>query len=183
MPTETNDHPQPTRPLVPDRVSREASEKRQKIADLIGGLLARKWLQEQACRSRVCREPVATRTRRCRIVAGTSIRVVFVTSRSCHVRRESRLAVLSCVPRRDHVPCAVRLVLHSFQKGIVLNAYVLVTCLALALLLTVIALVREARLRRALQKLLQRLILMWRSHATHEDPDGRSAAPPADRRL
>jgi hypothetical protein len=46
MPAETNDHPQPARPLVPDRVSPEAREKRQKIADLIGGLLARKWLKE-----------------------------------------------------------------------------------------------------------------------------------------
>lgn len=46
MPPETNDHPQPIRPLAPDRISPEAREKRQKIADLIGGLLARKWLQE-----------------------------------------------------------------------------------------------------------------------------------------
>ena len=46
MPPETNDHLQPIRPIVPDQISPEASEKRQKIADLIGGLLARKWLQE-----------------------------------------------------------------------------------------------------------------------------------------
>ena len=40
----------------------------------------------------------------------------------------------------------------------------LIACLALALLLTVVALVHQVRLRRALERLLQRLLEVWRSH-------------------
>ena len=71
------------------------------------------------------------------------------------------------------------------EKGrpLTLNPYVLVASLSLALVLAVIALVREARLRRALQRLLKRLILLWRSHAEHEDVADRSAAPGDDRWL
>jgi hypothetical protein len=58
----------------------------------------------------------------------------------------------------------------SIKKGKVLNTYVLVASLSLALVIAVMALVREARLRRALQKLLQRLILIWRSYGQENDP-------------
>jgi hypothetical protein len=57
----------------------------------------------------------------------------------------------------------------------------LVASLALALLLAVVALVREVRLRRALQALLRRLLTRWRFYS-HEktrsdsvDPDDRPA--------
>ena len=57
----------------------------------------------------------------------------------------------------------------------------LIAGLALALLLAVVALVREVRLRRALQELLRRLLTHWRHHFgtddTTADPDG----PDADR--
>ena len=48
----------------------------------------------------------------------------------------------------------------------------LVASLALALLLAVVALVREVRLRRALQALLRRLLVRWRIYSheeTHSD--------------
>ena len=56
----------------------------------------------------------------------------------------------------------------------------LVVCLSLALLLAVLALAREVRLRRALQLLLARLFARWRSHedethvagAADDDGDG-----------
>ncbi len=64
-----------------------------------------------------------------------------------------------------------------------MNPNVLVASLALALLLTVIALVREARLRRALQKLLKRLIHLWRSHAKADDLDHHAHTPGDDRRV
>ncbi len=64
----------------------------------------------------------------------------------------------------------------------ILNPYVLVTSLSLALVLAVMALVREARLRRALQKLLKRLILLWRSYANEQGPADRDPAD-LDRRL
>lgn len=90
-----------------------------------------------------------------------------------------------CVVRTGYELVPVRYTdwLWLFKKGTDLHTYVLVICLSLALLLTVIALVREARLRRALQKLLQRLLVLWRSHvAQHPDPrDGH--APPGDRGL
>ena len=54
-----------------------------------------------------------------------------------------------------------------------MNPYVLVASLSLALVLAVMALVREARLRRALQKLLKRLILLWRSYAHEQGPADR----------
>jgi hypothetical protein len=60
----------------------------------------------------------------------------------------------------------------------------LIASLALALLLAVVALVREVRLRRALQELLRRLLTHWRHrfgtddttedhHGPDADPDGR----------
>jgi hypothetical protein len=44
-----------------------------------------------------------------------------------------------------------------------------VAALAFALAATVIALAREVRLRRALAKLLQRILTHWRSNATSKD--------------
>ena len=41
--------------------------------------------------------------------------------------------------------------------------------MAVALLVAVLALVRESRLRRALQKLLKALIKNWRHHETNKD--------------
>ena len=47
----------------------------------------------------------------------------------------------------------------------------------LLLLATILALVREVRLRRALQRLLVRLLSLWRN------PHARNPAPPQTRRL
>ena len=47
----------------------------------------------------------------------------------------------------------------------------LLAALALALVAAVIALAREVRLRRALAKLLQRILAHWRTHATSRDDD------------
>ena len=52
----------------------------------------------------------------------------------------------------------------------------LIVCLSLALLLVVIALAREMRLRRALQLLLSRIISLWRSRSNqsrNSDADDR----------
>jgi hypothetical protein len=61
----------------------------------------------------------------------------------------------------------------------------LIAGLALALLLAVVALVREVRLRRALQELLRRLLTQWRNRFGKDDtttvPSGPDADP--DRRL
>ena len=51
--------------------------------------------------------------------------------------------------------------------------------LSLVLLAVVLALIREVRLRRALQELLRRLLTFWRKH-THETPDAPSVRPEAD---
>jgi hypothetical protein len=40
---------------------------------------------------------------------------------------------------------------------------------SLLVLLLVVALIREVRLRRALQVLLRRLLIKWRSHAQDEE--------------
>ncbi len=48
--------------------------------------------------------------------------------------------------------------------------------LSLVFLAVVLALVREVRLRRALQELLRRLLAFWRNH-THETPDAPSVRP------
>lgn len=66
----------------------------------------------------------------------------------------------------------------------------LIVCLAVALLLVVVALARELRLRRALQLLLARLLALWkfRSDQSRSSPScrARSNAPndgaPADDR-
>jgi hypothetical protein len=69
----------------------------------------------------------------------------------------------------------------NLEKENALNIYGVVASLSLALLLAVIALLRETRLRRALQILLRRLLLHWRCHAPEQndslddplDPTGR----------
>ena len=48
-----------------------------------------------------------------------------------------------------------------------MDIHLLLAGVSLALFLCVLALVREARLRRALQVLLKRLLEFWRSHATN----------------
>ena len=48
--------------------------------------------------------------------------------------------------------------------------------LSLVLLAVVLALIREVRLRRALQELLRRLLALWRKH-THETPDAPLVRP------
>jgi site-specific recombinase len=60
--------------------------------------------------------------------------------------------------------------------------------LSLVLLAVVLALVREVRLRRALQELLRRLLAFWRNHTHDPDtpfvpPDGSNPRPVSDRRL
>jgi len=66
-----------------------------------------------------------------------------------------------------------------------MESTLLIALLAIALLLAVIALVRQVRLRRALQKLLTRLINLWRTahvpkaehrSAADHDPDPVSGA-------
>ena len=47
----------------------------------------------------------------------------------------------------------------------------------------VLALVREYRLRRALQTLLRRLLIYWRSHETNDDADSSGRRPSHDERL
>ena len=49
-----------------------------------------------------------------------------------------------------------------------MDIHLLLAGVSLALFLTVLALVREVRLRRALQVLLQRLLEFWRSHAKNK---------------
>jgi hypothetical protein len=59
----------------------------------------------------------------------------------------------------------------------------LIAGLALALLLSVFALVREVRLRRALQELLRRLLTHWRHRfGTDDTTEDRTASDP-DHRL
>ncbi len=56
----------------------------------------------------------------------------------------------------------------------------LIAGLVLALLLAVIALVREVRLRRALQELLRRLLTHWRHRFGTDDATEDHPAPDAD---
>lgn len=48
--------------------------------------------------------------------------------------------------------------------------YVVVAASSVLAVLLVIALAREVRLRRALQKLLSRIFLVWRNRHAHESP-------------
>ena len=48
-----------------------------------------------------------------------------------------------------------------------MDTHLLLAGVSLALFLTVLALLREVRLRRALQVLLKRLLEFWRSHANN----------------
>lgn len=48
----------------------------------------------------------------------------------------------------------------------------ILAALSLALLVAVAVLVREVRLRRALQDLLHRILSLWRTHAPKDPPRG-----------
>ncbi|MCH8047138.1 MAG: hypothetical protein IID44_25835 [Planctomycetes bacterium] len=52
----------------------------------------------------------------------------------------------------------------------------LLASLALALVLTVVAMVRQARLRRALEKFLRVILTHWRSHARNHDTPNSDAS-------
>ncbi len=54
-----------------------------------------------------------------------------------------------------------------------------IASLSLVLLAVVLALVREVRLRRALQELLRRLLTVWRKH-THETTQAPAVRPNID---
>ena len=58
-------------------------------------------------------------------------------------------------------------------------------CQSLAIVVIVLAFVREARLRRALQQLLKRLLTHWRTHATtcSAPNDGGNTSVGPDQRL
>ncbi|WP_145055140.1 hypothetical protein [Lignipirellula cremea] len=62
--------------------------------------------------------------------------------------------------------------------------YIVLAFVSVALLLAVVALIKERRLRLALQDILKRFINRWRSHAdtqTGPHPDRRSANADGDR--
>ena len=65
--------------------------------------------------------------------------------------------------------------------------YLLTVCLSLALLVAVAVLLRERRLRLALQRLVHRLLSLWRSdeRSQTDDPAPGDPAPsgPVDRRM
>jgi hypothetical protein len=54
-----------------------------------------------------------------------------------------------------------------------LESYIIIASLSLALLFAVTAFIREARLRRALQTLLRRLLMCWRRNETKSTNDSR----------
>ena len=58
-----------------------------------------------------------------------------------------------------------------------------VAALAVALVVCSLALVRETRLRRALQRLLQQIFDRWRSHDQNHEAQHGDVGEPDDRRL
>jgi hypothetical protein len=58
-----------------------------------------------------------------------------------------------------------------FLEGGVLLAYVTLAFVSVALLLAVVALIKERRLRLALQGILRRMIDRWRNHETAQNHD------------
>jgi hypothetical protein len=54
---------------------------------------------------------------------------------------------------------------HSGKEGAAL-AHIVLASVSFALLLAIVALIKERRLRLALQDILRRLIYRWRNHAT-----------------
>lgn len=60
---------------------------------------------------------------------------------------------------------------------------VVVAALAVALVVCVIALVRETRLRRALQRLLKMIFERWRSHEQEHDVEDHDSSQSDRRRL
>jgi hypothetical protein len=66
----------------------------------------------------------------------------------------------------------------QLRKEVSLNdTPVVVSALAVALLLVVLALVREARLRRALQQLLAKLLIHWRQKHAEAEPSAPRGTP------
>jgi hypothetical protein len=59
---------------------------------------------------------------------------------------------------------AIRMIRFSLPQGDIPLMPFLLASLTLALLLTVVALVRQVRLRRALEALLRRILEHWRSN-------------------
>jgi hypothetical protein len=62
--------------------------------------------------------------------------------------------------------------------------HIVLTFVSVALLLSVVTLIKERRLRMALQQILTRLLIRWRSHANTqvpEKPDRRDADAGGDR--
>jgi hypothetical protein len=79
------------------------------------------------------------------------------------VRVASGILLCISVPGPPHYPPP------NFRKEVALSIpFVVVAALVATLLLVVLALVREVRLRRALQQLLARLLTHWRK--THVEP-------------
>lgn len=64
-----------------------------------------------------------------------------------------------------------------------MNTHIVVACMSLAILLAVVALLREARLRRALQVLLRRLLLHWKRHDQEPKDTADDAFDHRDHRL
>ncbi len=60
--------------------------------------------------------------------------------------------------------------------------YVLLTVLAIALAASVLALKREIRLRKALEKLLRILLSRWRKHVSKNESQVVDPLDPTDRR-
>ena len=56
-----------------------------------------------------------------------------------------------------------------------------IASLALALVLTVLALVRQVQIRRALEQLLRSILNTWRKHAHKQNPPGGDRHPRDDR--
>ena len=73
--------------------------------------------------------------------------------------------------------CDDRLLSHHYKPqkpltdGRMRLHHLLTACLSFALLLTVIAFVRERKLRLALKRILNRLLNHWRPHAQKDDSD------------
>ena len=63
-----------------------------------------------------------------------------------------------------------------------MNTFI-VSALCVALVICVIALVRETRMRRALQRLLKLIFEHWRSHDQNDDSQNPDSTHPDDRGL
>ena len=73
---------------------------------------------------------------------------------------------------------------YALLNGGLLVTYVVLVFVSVALLLAIVALLKERRLRLALQDVLRRLIQRWRSYAQtrpHDHGDRRNAGPDEQR--